>query len=133
LTTNPQNSDVDDGQPGAALLRHADRLASALDDYRHQVNNLPFPGTDEAQTVQVAVTANFRITELIIEEGLLSLGTEVVVQRVTEALSNAQAAAKRDRQDRAEKLSGALGLTPDLKQQFDSALDDIRSDRGVQG
>jgi DNA-binding protein YbaB len=103
---DPQNSRTDEGQPGAALLRQADRLASALDDYRHHMNNSPYPGTDEAQTVRATVTANFRITELIIEDGLLSLGTEVVVRRVTEALLNAQAAAKRGRQDRAETLSG---------------------------
>jgi DNA-binding protein YbaB len=75
---DPQNSRTDEGQPGAALLRQADRLASALDDYQHHMNNSPYPGTDEAQTVRATVTANFRITELIIEDGLLSLGTEVV-------------------------------------------------------
>jgi DNA-binding protein YbaB len=117
---------VDQGQPGAALLREADRLASALDDYRHQLNNAPYTGSDEAGTVRATVTANLRITELIIDDSLPSLGSEVVAQRVTEALLNAQAAANQGRLDQAGSLLGALGLNAEVKQQFDAAVNELR-------
>lgn len=120
-----------DGRPGAALLAEADRLASALDDYRHQVDNSPYTGSDKTDTCRATVTANFRITDLIIEESLPSLGSDVVAQRVTEALLNAQAAANRGRADRAAKLLGALGLDAELQEQFDSVVNDIQADRAV--
>jgi DNA-binding protein YbaB len=132
LTTNPENPQTDEGLPGAALVREADRLASALDDYRHHLSNSPYTGSDTANTVEATVTANFRITELIIEDRLLPLGAEVVAERVLEALVNAQAAATQGRQDRSGELSGALGLNAELKEQFESALKDIRPNHGIQ-
>ena len=120
-----------DVRPGTALLREADRLASALDDYRHHVDNSPYTGSDKADTCQVTVTATFRITELVIDERLPSLGADVVAQRVTEALLNAQAAANRGRAECAANLLGALGLSAELKQQFDSVVNDIQADSAV--
>lgn len=122
---------TDEGRPGAALLREADRLASALDDYRHHLNNSPYMGCDKGYSAQATVTADFRVTDLVIDESLLSQGADIVAQRVTEALLNAQTAANRGRAARADELLGALGLNAELQKQFDSAVTDIRSDRGV--
>jgi DNA-binding protein YbaB len=120
--TDPHTPPVDEGQPGMAMLREADRLASALDDYQHQANNSAYTGTDEAGTVRATVTASFLVTDLIIDDELLALGSDVVARRVTEALVNAQAAATRGGADRTGNLLGALGLNAELMGQFDAAI-----------
>jgi DNA-binding protein YbaB len=111
---------IAEGQPGAALLREADRLQSALADFQH-VQTALFSATDEADTVQATVDGHGCLTGLHIEDGLLRLGTETVEQRVNEALENARAAATRAVGAEQEKLLETLGLTDEVMEQIDSA------------
>lgn len=128
MTANlsPEIPQMDGDEPGAALLRAADRLRSAFEGHRDHLNSASFTGTDEANSVEVTVTGNRRLTALLIQEGLLRrLGTEAVGQRITEALQNAHAAATDAIGAEQEKLLETLGLTTELMQQFDSALEKL--------
>jgi DNA-binding protein YbaB len=77
----------------AEVLRQAQHMQSAVDRQLHQLNTRSFNGTDEAKTVAVTLDGRQRLTGLHIIDGLLRLGTEVVAQRINEAIYNAQHAA----------------------------------------
>jgi DNA-binding protein YbaB len=113
------------GQPGAALLRQADRLQSALDDYQHLETTF-FSGADEANTVGVTVDGGKRLADLYIEEGLLRLGSETVQQRLNEALRNANAAATEALGTEREKLLETLGLTAEVMEKLDSVIENLQ-------
>jgi len=125
LTANlhPEIPQIVDGQPGAALLREAQRLRSAWDDHRHHQRTASFTGTDEDKTVEATVNGNLQLTGLRIEDGLLRLGTEAVGQRINEALRNAGAAATGAVGAEQEKLLAELGFTAEVMKQFDSVID----------
>jgi len=74
----------------AEVLRQAQHIQSAVDRQLHQLNTRSFSGTDEARTVAVTLDGRQRLTGLHIMDGLLRLGTEVVAQRINEAIYNAQ-------------------------------------------
>lgn len=128
LTANlfPDIPRINEGEPGAALLREAHRLRSAFEGYRDHLNTVSFTGTDEANTVTATVTGDRRLTALDIEDGLLRLGANAVAQRITEALQNAHATATGAIGAEQEKLLETLGLTAEIMQQFDSALDSLQ-------
>jgi ESX secretion-associated protein EspL len=84
---------TDNHSPLDDVLRHTQRMQSAMDDQLHQINSRSFSATDEAKTVSVTVDGRQRLTDLFIRDGLLRLGTETVAQRINEAMLNAQAAA----------------------------------------
>jgi DNA-binding protein YbaB len=122
---HPEEPQIDEGQPGAALLRQVDRLQSALDDYQHPETTL-FSGADEAKTVGVTVDKGKRLTELYIEDGLLRLGTETVEQRLNDALLNANAAATEAAGAEREKLLETLGLTAEVTEKLDSVIENLQ-------
>jgi DNA-binding protein YbaB len=122
---HPEQPQIGEGQPGAALLGQADRLQSALDDYQH-VETTSFSGADAAKTVGVRVDGSKRLAGLYIEEGLLGLGSETVQQRLNEALLNANTAATEAVAAEREKLRQTLGLTADITKRLDSMMEDLR-------
>jgi DNA-binding protein YbaB len=97
LTANlhPDIPEIVDGEPGAALLREAQRLRSAWDGYRNQLATATFTGTDEGGSVEATVNGNLQLTGLRIEDGLLRHGVEAVGQRINEALQKAVTVAAR--------------------------------------
>ena len=109
------------------MLREANRLQSALDGYRRQLTTSTFTATDEAVSVRVTVNGSLVLTRIFMKKGLLRLGAKTVARRINQALRNAQAAATAAAGDEREKLAGALGLTAEIKEQFDSVIKDIRS------
>jgi ESX secretion-associated protein EspL len=125
---HPEEPQIGEGQPGDALLRQADRLQSALDDYQHLETTF-FSGADEAKTVRVTVDGGKRLADLYIEEGLLRLGSETVQQRLNEALLNANAAATGAVGAEQEKLLETLGLTAEVMEKFDSLIENLQPGR----
>lgn len=122
----PEETQIDHGPPGAALLREAHRLRSAFEDYRHHLSTASFTGTDEAKTVKATVSGSLRLTGLRIEKHLLGrVGAEAVGERITEALRNANAAATGAVGAEQEKALEALGLTAEVVKQFDSVLENL--------
>jgi DNA-binding protein YbaB len=85
--TTDYSSAIDD------VLRHTQRMQTALNDRMYEINNRTFQATDDEKTVSVTIDGRQRLTDLFIADGLLRLGTETVAQRINEALLNAQAAA----------------------------------------
>jgi DNA-binding protein YbaB len=84
---------TDYSSPMDEVLRHTQRMQSAMDDQLHAIATRSFKATDEAKTVSVTVDGRQRLTGLFLADGLLRLGTETVAQRINEAMANAQAAA----------------------------------------
>ena len=123
VNLHPEIPPIVDGQPGAALLREAQRLRSAWDDYRHRSRTASFTSTDHDETVEATVNGDLQLTGLRIEDGLLRLGTEAVGERINEALQNARAAAAGAAGTEQEELLEALGLTAEVMKQFDSAME----------
>ncbi|MDH6247488.1 YbaB/EbfC family nucleoid-associated protein [Mycobacterium sp. OTB74] len=77
----------------AAVLQHAQRLQSVMDDQLAKMNTESFTATDEARTVEVTLNGHHWLTDLFIEDGLLRLGAATVEARINEALSRATAKA----------------------------------------
>ncbi|WAJ45421.1 YbaB/EbfC family nucleoid-associated protein [Mycobacterium sp. Aquia_216] len=122
----PEQPQIADEHPGGALLRQADRLQSALDDYRYQETTF-FSGSDETKTVSVTVDGSKKLADVYIEAGLLRLGSETVEQRLNEALRNANAAATSALATEREKLLETLGLNAEVIERLDSVIKDLQS------
>jgi DNA-binding protein YbaB len=124
LTANqhPKEPQIGEGQPGAALLAEADELRSALDDHRHFLKNAQFEGTDEAKTVAVMITADYRLTFVQIQDGLIRLGADAVAQRLNEACDKAGAAAAEAVEAKEDKLVETLGLTAAVMENVESVV-----------
>ena len=85
---------TDDMHPEvAAVLRHAKRLQSLMDEQLDKMANETFTASDETETVEVTLNGHHLLTDVYIQDGLLRLGAEVVEQRVNEALQKANEAA----------------------------------------
>lgn len=75
----------------AAVLRHAQRLQSIMDDQLHKMNSETFTATDESKTVEVTLNGHHHLIDVFIQDGLLRLGAQTVEQRLNEALQRATA------------------------------------------
>lgn len=129
LNVPPAIPEIVDGEPGAALLREAQRLRSAWDDYRHQLRTASFTGADAAETVEATVNGYRQLTGLRIEDGLLRLGADAVGERINEAMHRAGFAAAAAAGAGQERLLRTLGLTVELMTKFDAAIGNIQPGR----
>lgn len=111
--------------PVAEALRQMRRLQSALLTEQQRMSTASFTGTDIEGTVEVTLDWRHWLTGLRIEDGLLRLGTEILEQRISDALRDAEAtalaSAEADQQrliasvtDIAEELRKGLGVTTPL-------------------
>lgn len=77
----------------AAVLKQARRLQALMDEQLDKMDSESFTATDESETVEVTLNGHHWVKDVFIEDGLLRLGSNMVEQRLNEALQNATAQA----------------------------------------
>jgi len=101
----------------AEALRQAELFQSALEGQMHARKTETFTASDEAESVEVTLDGRLCMTGLLIEDGLLRLGSDAVEERINEALRNAQAAATEAMDaDQARLIESLAGIAGSLKE-----------------
>ncbi|CDO88003.1 DNA-binding protein, YbaB/EbfC family [Mycobacterium triplex] len=111
----------------AEALRQAQQFQSALDDHMHRSDTGTFTATDETETVTVTLNAQLVLTDVDIEPGLLRLGSEVVEERINDALRKAEAVATANNEAEEERLVASLA---EITCSLSSILDVTFADTG---
>ncbi|MCA2319867.1 YbaB/EbfC family nucleoid-associated protein [Mycobacterium intracellulare] len=74
----------------ARMVEQFQMVMSLLDQQVRRMQTASFVVSDETETIEVTMNGHLRLTGLVIDPGILSLGAQEVSRRINEALSAAR-------------------------------------------